>query len=158
METMIAMLYSEGVRTNRITLEHLAVVMSGKPARIFGLYPRRGAIAAGADADLCILDPAQTRTVAASTEHSAGDFDVFEGWEVTGWPVTTALRGQVVYADGAGDLRTGPRPAGKRQCLYRPARASRSGSRPMTPRLSALEWKSLRLNAAPARALASSLA
>jgi dihydropyrimidinase len=100
METMIAMLYSEGVRTNRITLERLAVVMSGKPARIFGLYPRRGAIAAGADADLCILDPAQTRSVTASTEHSAGDFDVFEGWEVTGWPVTTALRGQVVYADG----------------------------------------------------------
>ena len=100
LETMIAMLYSEGVRAGRITLERLAAVMSGDPARIFGLYPRKGAIAVGADADLCILDPAQTRTVTASTGHSAADFDVFEGWEVTGWPVTTVLRGQVVYADG----------------------------------------------------------
>jgi dihydropyrimidinase len=106
METMIAMLYSEGVRTNRITLERLAAVVSGNPARIFGLYPRKGAIAAGADADLCILDPAQTRAVPGDSAHSAADFDVFEGWQVTGWPVLTVLRGQVVYAGGR--ITSGP--------------------------------------------------
>jgi dihydropyrimidinase len=100
MATMIAMLYSEGVLKNRLTLEQLAAVVAENPARIFGLYPRKGAIAAGSDADLCILDPALTRPVSARAAHSAADFDVYEGWQVTGWPVQTVLRGQVAYADG----------------------------------------------------------
>jgi dihydropyrimidinase len=100
MATMIQMLYSEGVLKNRLTMEQLVAVVAENPARIFGLYPRKGAIAVGADADLCILDPALTRPVSARAAHSAADFDVFEGWQVTGWPVQTVLRGQVAYADG----------------------------------------------------------
>jgi dihydropyrimidinase len=100
MATMIPMLYSEGVLKNRLTMEQLVAVVAENPARIFGLYPRKGAIAVGADADLCILDPALTRPVSARAAHSAADFDVFEGWKVTGWPVQTVLRGQVAYADG----------------------------------------------------------
>jgi dihydropyrimidinase len=100
LETMIPMLYSEGVLANRLTLEQLAAVVAGNPARIFGLYPRKGVIAVGSDADLCLLDPQLTRPVSARDAHSAGDFDAFEGWPVTGWPVQTILRGQIAYSDG----------------------------------------------------------
>jgi dihydropyrimidinase len=100
MATMIPMLYSEGVLKNRLTLEQLAAVVSENPAKIFGLYPRKGTIAVGADADFCILDPLLTKPVSAGDSESAADFDVFEGLQVTGWPVQTILRGQVAYVDG----------------------------------------------------------
>jgi dihydropyrimidinase len=101
LETMIPMLYSEGVRTGRISLERLAQITSTGPAKIFGLYPRKGVIREGSDADLCLLDPNERRIVAGERHHSAADFDLFDGIEVTGWPVLTVSRGDIVYEQGA---------------------------------------------------------
>jgi dihydropyrimidinase len=107
MQTMIPMLYSEGVRAGRLTLQQLAATVAGNPARIFGLYPRKGTIALGSDADLCLLDPKSSRPVASAEMHSASDFDLFEGWNVVGWPVMTLLRGRIAFADGEFALPAG---------------------------------------------------
>ena len=100
LETQLPMLYSEGVRRGRITLGRLVEALAANPARIAGLAPRKGAIAIGADADLVLFDPNQTRTIHAPELHSASDYDVFEGYEVTGWPKLTLSRGEVIVQDG----------------------------------------------------------
>jgi dihydropyrimidinase len=69
------------------------------PLKLFGLYPRKGTVAVGGDADLVIFDPALTRTVEGSTLKSNADYSVYEGWQVTGWPVLTLRRGEIVYCD-----------------------------------------------------------
>jgi dihydropyrimidinase len=89
LQTMLPMLYSEGVRTGRISLGRLVEALSTNVAKLFGLYPRKGTIAVGSDADLVIFDPALTRTIDAAMLHSRADYSVYEGWEVTGWPITT---------------------------------------------------------------------
>jgi dihydropyrimidinase len=99
LETQLAMLYSEGVRNGRISMERLVEVTSTNAAKLFGLYPRKGCIAVGSDADLVLFDPHETRTVGAP-QHSNCDYSVYEGWEVTGWPVVTIRRGEVVYDKG----------------------------------------------------------
>jgi dihydropyrimidinase len=113
METMLPLLYSEGVRGGRITLQRFVDLVSTRPAKIFGMYPRKGAIAVGSDADLCVLDPTRKRTVSSRAMHSAADFDLFDGVEVVGWPIYTVSRGEVVYADGEVVARRG------RGCLVR---------------------------------------
>jgi len=97
LETLMPMLYSEGVRTGRISIEQFVGLISTNPARIMGLYPRKGTIAPGADADIAVWDPRRTRTIRAAEMHSAADFDIFEGFSVTGWPALTLSRGEVVY-------------------------------------------------------------
>jgi dihydropyrimidinase len=99
LETLLPMLYSEGVRRGRLTVERMVDVLATSPARIAGLRGK-GEIAVGNDADIVIFDPELTRTVRASEMHSACDYDPFEGWQVTGWPVVTVLRGEVAYAKG----------------------------------------------------------
>ena len=94
------LLYSEGVRKGRITLEQFVAVTATNPAKLFGLYPRKGTIAVGSDADLVIWDPNLTRTIRDGEQLSNGDFSVFAGWEVTGWPLVTIRRGEVVYEHG----------------------------------------------------------
>jgi dihydropyrimidinase len=94
------LLYSEGVRKGRITLEQFVAVTASNPAKLFGLYPRKGTIAVGADADVVIWDPNLTRTIRDGDQLSNGDFSVFAGWEVTGWPLVTIRRGEVVYEHG----------------------------------------------------------
>ena len=74
---------------------------SANPARAFGLYPRKGTIAVGSDADLVVLDPNREQIVTPETLHSAQDFTPFAGVRVRGWPTHTLLRGQVVFQDGA---------------------------------------------------------
>ena len=101
LQVMLPMLYSEGVRTKRISLERFAAVTSTNPARLFGLYPRKGAIAPGADADLVLWDPARTRPVRASDGFSRTGFSIYEGTSVTGWPRTTIRRGAIVYDEGS---------------------------------------------------------
>ena len=96
LETMLPMLYSEGVRKDRLTIERLVDLLATTPARIAGLGSK-GDIAPGKDADLVLLDPARTRPVRAAEMHSASDYDPYEGWEVTGWPRVVLLRGQVAY-------------------------------------------------------------
>ena len=106
LETLLPMLYSEGVRRGRLTVERLVDVLATSPARIAGLRGK-GEIAIGNDADIVIFDPEQTRTIHATEMHSACDYDPFEGWEVTGWPALTLLRGEVAYENGEILARSG---------------------------------------------------
>ncbi len=99
LQTMLPMLYSEGVRTGRISLRRFVEVTATNAARLFGLYPRKGVIAVGSDADIVIFDPEQTRTVTRDMLQSNADYSVYEGWSVTGWPVVTLRRGEVVFQD-----------------------------------------------------------
>ena len=99
LETLLPMLYSEGVRRGRLTVERMVDVLATSPARIAGLRGK-GEIAVGSDADIVIFDPEYTRTIRASEMHSACDYDPYEGWEVTGWPTVTVLRGVVAYMNG----------------------------------------------------------
>ncbi len=97
LQTMLPMLYSEGVRRGRLSLGRLVEVLSTNVAKLFGLYPRKGTIAPGSDADIVVFDPALTRTITAGMLQSNADYTVYEGWEVTGWPATTLRRGEVVF-------------------------------------------------------------
>jgi dihydropyrimidinase len=113
---MLPMLYSEGVRTGRISLGRLVSVLSTNAAKLFGIFPEKGTIAVGSDADLVIFDPSRTRTIDRSMIQSNVDYSVYEGRSVTGWPRTTIRRGEVVFdqdrvigAAGSGQvLRRGP--------------------------------------------------
>ncbi|HUY19502.1 MAG TPA: dihydropyrimidinase [Candidatus Binataceae bacterium] len=96
LETLVPMLYSEGVVSGRISIERMVELVATNPAKIFGLYPRKGVIARGADADLVIFDPHQTVVVHQPEMHSGSDYDPFEGVEVRGWPRTTLSRGEVI--------------------------------------------------------------
>ena len=94
------MLYSEGVVKGRISEERFVAVTSTNAAKLFGLYPRKGTIAVGSDADIVLWDPDETRTIRDEDMFSGAGFSVYSGWEVTGWPVMTLRRGEVAYDDG----------------------------------------------------------
>ncbi len=96
LETCLPMLFSAGVRTGRISLEQFVAITSTNAAKLFGLYPRKGTIAVGADADLVLWDANATRTIEGATMHSRSDFSPYDGWDVTGWPAYTLSRGEVV--------------------------------------------------------------
>lgn len=113
-QTSIGMLYNEGVRQNRIALADLVAVTATNPAKLFGLWPRKGAIRVGADADLCLIDPQRTFRVAGDQMESASDFDPYEGYVAKGWPVLTMSRGETVMEDGV--VRSKP---GRGQLLRR---------------------------------------
>ena len=99
-EERLALLH-EGVCRGEISLTRWVDLAATAPARLFGLYPAKGTIAAGADADLVIFDPAATRSLSAATHHGASDYSVYEGLTVHGWPELVMQRGQVlVDADG----------------------------------------------------------
>ena len=98
--TRMPILFSEGVGKGRITLERFVQLTSANPARLFGLYPRKGAIAPGADADLVLWDPARRVTITNTMLQQAIDYTPYEGLEVTGWPVATLRRGVLVMQDG----------------------------------------------------------
>jgi dihydropyrimidinase len=101
LQLLLPMLYSEGVRRGRISLPRLVELTSSNAARLFGLYPRKGAIAIGSDADLVVFDPDLERTVTSAMLKSNADYSVYEGWQVTGWPVLTLRRGEIVFRDDA---------------------------------------------------------
>ena len=93
-------LLHQGVVAGEITLQRWVETCSTTPARMFGLYPRKGTIAPGADADIVIYDPAATQTLSVATHHMNVDYSAYEGMEITGKVVTTVSRGRVVVADG----------------------------------------------------------
>ncbi len=99
-ETMLPVVLSEGVNKKRINIEKAAKVLSENPARRFGLYPRKGRIAVGADADFVIVDLSMEKKVKASDLHYKVGWTPYEGWILKGWPTTTIVRGQVVAKDG----------------------------------------------------------
>lgn len=108
LETLMPMLFSEGVRRGRLSLQRFASVTSTNAARLFGLYPRKGAIAVGSDADLAIWDPQALRTIDGSQTLSRAGYSPYDGWEVHGWPVYTISRGEVVVSRGVlQDVRPG---------------------------------------------------
>ncbi|QPC84932.1 dihydropyrimidinase [Phototrophicus methaneseepsis] len=100
LQTMIPMLYSEGVLKGRISLGKLVEVTSTNVAKLFGLFPHKGTIAVGSDADVVIFDPELEQTVEASMIKSNAAHSVFEGWKVTGWPIATLRRGELVFQNG----------------------------------------------------------
>ncbi len=94
------MVHEFGVRQGRITLNRMVELLSTNPAKYFGLYPRKGTIAVGSDADVVVFDPEKKVTISASTQHSKSDYNLFEGTEVTGSPELVLLRGQVIVENG----------------------------------------------------------
>ncbi len=103
LETRLPLLFSEGVQTGRITLNQFVALTSTNPAKLYGLAPRKGTIAIGADADIAIWDPHKQVTIENRMLHHAVDYTPYEGMRVNGWPVTTLLRGQRVW--DAGEVR-----------------------------------------------------
>ena len=102
-ETRWPILFSEGVVRGKLTQERLAAVWAYNPARLFGLYPRKGHLTVGADADLVVVDPARESVLSAGSLHMNTDYSAYEGKPVTGFPITTLLRGSVVVKDGIPD-------------------------------------------------------
>ncbi len=99
-ENRMELMYSEGVVKGRISLNKFVELNCTAPAKIFGLYPRKGAIAVGADADLVIFDPKVKHTHSAETHHMRCDYSSYEGWQVTGKVRTVLLRGTVAIDQG----------------------------------------------------------
>jgi dihydropyrimidinase len=99
-ETRLPLLFSEGVGKKRITLQDFVALTAANPARLYGLYPRKGTIAIGSDADLVIWDTQKRVTITNDILHHNVDYTPYEGIEVTGWPETVISRGYVVVEDG----------------------------------------------------------
>ncbi len=108
-ETLLPLTYHEGVAKGRIGLNQWVDLLSTNPARMFGLYPRKGTLAPGADADVVIFDPEKPVKISPTDLHYKVDYNPFEGINIKGWPQVTISRGRVVYRDGqfTGDPRWG---------------------------------------------------
>ena len=94
------MIHHFGVREGRISLSRMVDLLATQPARLFGLYPRKGTVAVGADADLVVFDPERRETISAASHHSRCDYSLYEGTEVVGAPELVLLRGSVLVEDG----------------------------------------------------------
>jgi dihydropyrimidinase len=99
-ENRMELLYSEGVHKGRISLNKYVEVACTNPAKIFGMFPRKGTIAPGSDADIVLFDPLARHTLSASAHHMHVDYSAYEGWEVTGKVKTVLLRGRVAIDNG----------------------------------------------------------
>jgi len=91
---------TEGVSRQGMDLQRFVEVTSTNAAKVMGLYPRKGVLAPGSDADFCIIDPEIRRNLTAEDFHIS-DHSIWEGYPIDGWPVTTILRGEVVVSNGA---------------------------------------------------------
>lgn len=100
LETLMPVLYSEGVRKGRLTLQRFVEVTSTNAAKLFGLFPQKGTIAVGSDADLVVWDPEAHRPIVGAEGMSRSGYSLYEGWDVVGAPAQTISRGEVVYSDG----------------------------------------------------------
>jgi dihydropyrimidinase len=99
-ETRLPVLFSEGVSKGRIDLPTFVAISATNAAKLFGLHPKKGTIAIGADADICIWDPDRKVTITNDSLHHNVDYTVYEGLDVQGWPVTTVSRGEIVADEG----------------------------------------------------------
>jgi dihydropyrimidinase len=98
-EPRMGVMYTEAVVRRGFSLQHYVDITSANAARVFGMYPKKGALAVGSDADITLIDPSIRRTLRAEDLHEA-DYSPWEGWEVAGWPTTTILRGKVMVEGG----------------------------------------------------------
>ncbi|MDJ1159349.1 dihydropyrimidinase [Chelatococcus sp. SYSU_G07232] len=103
LEDRMPVLWTAGVNTGRLTREEFVAATSANIARILNIYPKKGAVAAGSDADIVIWDPRATKTISATRQVSRIDYNVFEGFSCTGLPVVTLSRGRIAWKEG--DLR-----------------------------------------------------
>jgi dihydropyrimidinase len=99
-QTSIGMLYAKGVRTGRLSLRRFVQVTATNPAKLFGLWPSKGTLAQGSDADIVLIDPDRRHRVRETERESRSDFEPYDGWEFTGWPVTVIARGDVIVEEG----------------------------------------------------------
>ena len=107
LEDRLPVLWSRGVRTGRLTMNEFVAVTSTNIAKILNIYPNKGAILEGADADIIVWDPERTKTISASTQQSAIDYNVFEGFELQGLPRFTLTRGVCVVTEDKVDTQEG---------------------------------------------------
>ncbi|MGM0835864.1 MAG: dihydropyrimidinase [Bacillota bacterium] len=98
-EDRVSVLFSEGVNKGRITIHQFVDIVSTRVAKLFGMFPKKGTIAVGADADLVLFDPNKERVISAATHHMAVDYNAFEGMKITGEPVSVMVRGEFVVRD-----------------------------------------------------------
>ncbi len=106
-ENRMEVLWHHGVNTGRLTMNEFVAATSTNAAKIFNIFPRKGSITVGADADIVVWDPAATKTISAKTHHQNVDFNIFEGMTVTGCASHTLSQGKVVWADGELDVERG---------------------------------------------------
>lgn len=107
LEDRLPVLWTHGVNTGRLTPNEFVAVTSTNIAKILNMYPRKGAVLVGADADLVVWDPKRKKTISAKTQQSVIDYNVFEGFEVTGLPRFTLTRGHVAVTEDKIDARQG---------------------------------------------------
>jgi len=100
LEDRLKMIHHFGVGGSRVSLNRMVDLLATQPAKLFGLYPRKGTVAVGGDADLVVFDPKRRETISASTHHSRCDYNLYEGTEVVGAPELVLLRGAVIVEDG----------------------------------------------------------
>ncbi|MHA1529294.1 MAG: dihydropyrimidinase [Alphaproteobacteria bacterium] len=117
LEDRLAVLWTRGVETGRLTMNEFVAVTSSNIAKILNVYPLKGAIVEGADADICVWDPGLSKTISAASQKSIIDYNVFEGFEVSAQARYTLSRGEVIWADGQNSQ---PRP-GRGRFVPRPA-------------------------------------
>ena len=115
-EERLAVIWDQGVNTGRLTPSEFVAITSANTAKLFNIYPQKGTVSAGADADIVVWDPQGNKTLSAKTQHSKGDFNIFEGRVVRGIPSHTLSQGKLVYVQG--DLRA---QAGAGRYIKRPA-------------------------------------
>jgi dihydropyrimidinase len=123
--TMLPVLLSKGVNENRISIERLSEVTSYNTSLIFGMYPKKGTIQQGTDADLTIVDLNLEKTVTPEILQSYSDYTIYDGWKLKGWPVLTMVRGQIVMQDGEVNTNT----LGHGEFIARPTVANNNSKR-----------------------------
>ena len=106
-ENRMEVLWEHGVNQGRLTMNEFVAVTSTNAAQIFNIYPRKGSISVGADADLVVWDPGATKTISTKTDHQNVDYNIFEGMTVRGCASHTLSQGKVVWADGELDVERG---------------------------------------------------
>jgi dihydropyrimidinase len=119
-------MYTYGVKRGRLDIHRFVDALSTRPAKIFGLYPRKGTIAVGADADVVVYDPEYRGTISAAIQYTNNDYNACEGWAIEGRPSIVTVRGKVQVRDGkfVGDpsrghmLKRAAQPAELREAAY----------------------------------------
>ncbi|MBI3763433.1 MAG: amidohydrolase family protein [Chloroflexi bacterium] len=109
-ESRLSLLHTFGVALGRLSLNRWVEVCCAAPAQIFGLYPKKGSLTPGADADIVIFDPAKEVTLSTQVLHEHVDYTPYDGFQLRGWPVMTIVRGKVMVEEGR---FVGPRGQGK---------------------------------------------